>query len=48
MQDHCLEATHYIDIRRCRGRHTKTTRETIMKYLEVNELDPNMVYGQIL
>jgi len=31
-------------VKRGRGRPRKTIRETIRKNLEVNELDPNMVY----
>jgi hypothetical protein len=35
-------------IRRCRGRPRETIRETIMKDLEVNELNPNMVDDRTL
>jgi len=31
-------------VKRGRMRHRKTIRETIRKDLEINELDPNMVY----
>ena len=34
--------------KRGRGRLRKTRRETIRKDLQVNELDPNMVYDRIL
>ena len=34
--------------KRGRGRPRKTIRETIRKDLEVNELDPNLVYDRIL
>jgi hypothetical protein len=37
-----------IHIRRSRGRPRKSRRETIMKDLEVNELDLNIVYDIIL
>jgi len=33
---------------RGRGRPRKTIRETIRKDLEVNELDPNMIYDRTL
>jgi len=33
---------------RGRGRHRKTIRETIKKDLEVNELDPNLIYDKTL
>jgi len=33
-------------IKRGRGRPIKTIRETIRKDLEINELDPNMVYDR--
>jgi hypothetical protein len=35
-------------VKRGRGRPRKTIRETIRKDLEVNELDPNMVYDRTL
>jgi len=35
-------------VRRGRGRPRKTIRETIRKDLEVNELDPNLVYDRTL
>jgi len=33
-------------VKRGRGRPRKTIRETIRKNLEVNELDPNLVYNK--
>jgi hypothetical protein len=35
-------------VKRGRGRHKNTIRETIRNDLEVNELDPNMVYDRTL
>jgi hypothetical protein len=35
-------------VRSGRGRPRKTIRETIRKDLEVNELDPNLVYNRTL
>jgi hypothetical protein len=35
-------------VKRGRGRHKKTIRETIRKDLEVNELDPNMIFDRTL
>ena len=35
-------------VKRCRVRPRKTIRETIRKDLEVNELDPNLVYDRTL
>jgi len=35
-------------VKRGRGRPRKTIRETIRKDLEVNELDPNLVYDRTL
>jgi len=35
-------------VRRGRGRTRKTIRETIRKDLEVNELDPNLVFNRTL
>jgi len=35
-------------VKRGRGRSKKTIRETIKKDLEVNELDPNMVFDRTL
>jgi hypothetical protein len=35
-------------VKRGRGRPKKTIRETIRKNLEVNELDPNMVFDRTL
>jgi len=35
-------------VKRGRGRPRKTIKETIRKNLEVNELDPNMVYDRTL
>jgi len=35
-------------VKRGRGRPRKTIRETIRKDLEVNELNPNMVYDRTL
>jgi len=35
-------------VKRGRGRPKKTIRETIRKYLEINELDPNMVFDRTL
>jgi len=35
-------------VKRGRGRPRKTINETIRKDLEVNELDPNMVYDRTL
>jgi hypothetical protein len=35
-------------VKRGRGRPKKTIRETIRKDLEVNELDPNMVFDRTL
>ena len=35
-------------VKRGRGRPRKTIRETNKKDLEVNELDPNLVYDRIL
>jgi len=35
-------------VKRGRGRSRKTIRETIRKDLEVNELDPNLVYDRTL
>jgi hypothetical protein len=35
-------------VKRGRGRPRKTIRETIRKNLEVNELDPNVVYDRTL
>jgi len=35
-------------VKRGRGRLRKTIRETIIKDLEVNELDPNLVYDRTL
>jgi hypothetical protein len=35
-------------VKRGRGRPKKTSRETIRKDLEVNELDPNMVFDRAL
>jgi len=35
-------------VKRGRGRLKKTIRETIRKYLEVNELDQNMVFDRTL
>jgi len=35
-------------IKRGRGRHKKTIRETIRKDVKVSELDPNMVLDRIL
>jgi len=36
-----MEESH---VKRGRGRLRKTIRETVRKDLEVNELDPNLVY----
>jgi len=35
-------------VKRGRGRPKKTIREAIRKDLEVNELDPNLIYDRIL
>jgi len=35
-------------VKRGRGRSRKTIRETIRNDLEVNELDPNLIYDIIL
>ena len=40
-----MEESH---VKRDRGRPRKTIRETIRKDLEVNELDPNLVYDRTL
>jgi len=40
-----MEESH---VKRGRGRPRKTIRETIRKDLEVNELDPNLVYDRTL
>jgi len=40
-----MEESH---VKRGRGRPRKTIRETITKDLEINELDPNMVYDRTL
>jgi hypothetical protein len=43
-----LDCFFFRGIKRGRGRPRKTIRETIRKDLEVNELDPNMVYDRTL
>jgi len=35
-------------VKRGRGRPRRIIKETIIKDLEVNKLDPNMVYNRIL
>jgi len=40
-----MEESH---VKRGRGRPRKTIRETIRNDLEVNELDPNLVYDRTL